>query len=100
MTGTSLHDLASTIAGYETWESAAKPNGAANVINKAHWTYLRRSDFESENLDGGGVWPFGLPCPFAVPFATPFDLVLGYASEGESPRICERVCPGCRLSRR
>jgi hypothetical protein len=67
-------------------------------MNNAHWRYLRKSDFEIENLEGEEVWPFDLTCPFDTPFATPFDLV--YTSEGESPRIWGRVCPGSRLSRR
>lgn len=36
ITGTSLHDLPRTIAGYEMYERAAKPKGAAEVINMEH----------------------------------------------------------------
>jgi hypothetical protein len=36
MTGISLQDLPSTMAGYEMYESAAKPKGAAEVMNAEH----------------------------------------------------------------
>jgi hypothetical protein len=55
MTGTSLQDLASTIAGYEMWESAAKPKGAANVMKQEHWMYLSKSGFEFVWLGGADV---------------------------------------------
>jgi hypothetical protein len=40
------------MAGYEMWESAAKPNGAAKVMKKEHWMYRSRSDLEEECSEG------------------------------------------------
>src|SRR5712672_1124751 len=86
MTGTSLQDLARTIAGYEMWESEAKPNGAAKVMKKEHWMYLSRSDLLIECLGGEDMWPFDSRCPLVAPFAVPFDLALVCTTEGERPR--------------
>lgn len=43
ITGTNLHDLPRTMVGYEMYESAAKPNGIAAVMMRAHWRNLNRS---------------------------------------------------------
>lgn len=45
MTGTSLQDFPRTIVGYDMWERAANPKGAANVSRIAHWKYALMSDF-------------------------------------------------------
>ena len=42
MTGTSLHDFARTMAGYDMYARAAKPKGAAVVITTAHWKYCHK----------------------------------------------------------
>ena len=57
MTGTSLHDFARTMAGYEIYAKAAKPKGAAVVMITAHWKYCHRRAL---------AYPFaaakGIPC--------------------------------------
>lgn len=88
MTGTSLQDLASTIAGYEIWASAAKPNGAAKVMRREHWKYLNKRDFVIGRLGGVDAWPFDLA--LGTPFEA-LDLGLMYTSGGERPRSSEKV---------
>ena len=57
MTGTSLHDFARTMAGYEMYARAAKPKGAAVVMITAHWKYCHNRAL---------AYPFaavkGIPC--------------------------------------
>jgi hypothetical protein len=51
ITGTSLHDFPRTMAGYEIYESAAKPKGAAEVMKTEHWRYLRSRGLREYRVD-------------------------------------------------
>lgn len=101
MTGTSLHDLPRTIAGYEMYERAAKPNGAAHVMKTEHWRYRKRSDDRekvAECLCGWCAAPLVVE-PFPFCNADPFgDCAFVDVSGGSNPRVCKRVSFDLRRS--
>jgi hypothetical protein len=84
ITGTSLHDLPRTMAGYVMYDNAANPKGAAVVMDMEHCKKRRRSVER-------GIVGFDGCIPLAVSVVFPFCFGKDERASVSSPKICESV---------
>ena len=91
MTGTSLHDLPRTMAGYVIYDRAANPNGAAVVMNTEHCKN-RRSRAERGIFEAFAV-------PLVAGLLFPFAVCVNVRGSVSSPRVCKNASPDFRRIR-